>query len=96
MSIISFIHQKTWKHYSLKEVALGALRGLQDVKIPMYMTFVAYWVIGFPISIYLGLYTSLGASGIWIGLLAGLTIAAILLFIRFNYLTKKLIKNQIQ
>src|SRR5690606_31549418 len=73
----------------LQVVVLGALRGLQDVKIPMYMTFVAYWVIGFPISIYLGLYTDLKATGIWIGLLAGLTAAAIFLYIRFNYLTKK-------
>lgn len=76
----------------MKEVALGALRGLQDVKIPMYMTFVAYWFF----NIYLGLYTSLGASGIWIGALAGLTIAAILFFIQFNYLPKKLIKIQDQ
>ena len=60
-------------------VVLGALRGLQDVKIPMYITFVAYWVIGFPISIYLGLYTDLKATGIWIGLLAGLTAAALFL-----------------
>jgi len=81
---------------SLQVVALGALRGLQDVKIPMYMTFVAYWIVGFPISIYLGLYTSFGASGIWIGLLAGLTTASVLLFIRFNYLTKKMIKTQDQ
>ncbi len=81
---------------SLQVVALGALRGLQDVKIPMYMTFISYWVVGFPISIYLGLYTSFGASGIWIGLLAGLTTASVLLFIRFNYLTKKMIKTQDQ
>jgi len=73
----------------LQVVVLGALRGLQDVKIPMYMTFVAYWVIGFPISIYLGLYTDLKAVGIWLGLLAGLTAAALFLYIRFNYLTKK-------
>ena len=78
----------------LQVVVLGALRGLQDVKIPMYMTFVAYWVVGFPISIYLGLYTSFGASGIWLGLLAGLSVAAILLYLRFNYLTKKLILQQ--
>jgi MATE family multidrug resistance protein len=72
-------------------VVLGALRGLQDVKIPMYITFVAYWVVGFPISLYLGEYTSLKAVGVWIGLLAGLTAAAIFLFIRFHYLTKKLV-----
>ncbi len=76
-------------------VVLGALRGLQDVKVPMYITFVAYWVIGFPISIYLGLYTELKAIGIWIGLLSGLTVAAIFLYLRFNNLTKKLIKHNL-
>lgn len=75
----------------IQVVVLGALRGLQDVKVPMYITFVAYWIIGFPISIYLGLYTNLKATGIWIGLLAGLTAAAIFLYIRFAKLTKKLI-----
>jgi MATE family multidrug resistance protein len=77
----------------IQVVVLGALRGLQDVKIPMYITFVAYWVIGFPISYYLGEYTNLKAVGVWIGLLAGLTAAALFLFIRFHYLTKKLIKE---
>ena len=77
----------------IQVVVLGALRGLQDVKIPMYMTFISYWIIGFPVSIYLGLYTELKAAGIWIGLLAGLTSAAIFLYIRFNYLTKKLINQ---
>lgn len=73
----------------IQVVVLGALRGLQDVKVPMYITFFAYWVIGFPISYYLGLYTNLKAVGVWIGLLAGLTAAAVFLFIRFHYLTKK-------
>lgn len=77
----------------IQVVVLGALRGLQDVKIPMYITFFAYWIIGFPISFYLGEYTSLKAVGVWIGLLAGLTAAAIFLYIRFHYLTKKLIIN---
>ena len=76
-------------------VVLGALRGLQDVKIPMYITFVAYWIIGFPISIYLGLYTELKATGIWIGLLSGLTVAALFLYLRFNKLTKKLIQHNL-
>lgn len=79
----------------IQVVVLGALRGLQDVKVPMYITFVAYWVIGFPISIYLGLHTELKAIGIWIGLLSGLSVAAILLYIRFNNLTKKLIKHNL-
>lgn len=80
---------------SLQVIALGALRGLQDVKIPTVITFISYWVIGFPISYFLGKEDAYGSLGIWLGLLAGLSAAAILLFIRFNYLTKKLIANKI-
>ncbi|HTO35363.1 MAG TPA: MATE family efflux transporter, partial [Flavobacterium sp.] len=75
----------------IQATVLGALRGLQDAKVPAIISFISYWVIGFPICIYLGLFTELKASGIWIGLLSGLTVAAILLFYRFNYLTKKMI-----
>jgi MATE family multidrug resistance protein len=77
----------------IQVVVLGALRGLQDVKIPMYLTFIAYWVIGFPISYYLGEFTELKAVGVWIGLLAGLSAAALFLYIRFHLITKKLIKE---
>jgi len=79
---------------SIQVVVLGALRGLQDVKIPTLITFIAYWGIGFPISFYLGKEDQYGSFGIWLGLLAGLSTAAILLYIRFNYLTLKLIKTQ--
>lgn len=79
----------------LQVVALGALRGLQDVKIPTFITFIAYWVIGFPVCYFLGKESVYGSVGIWIGLLSGLTSSAIMLFIRFNYLTKKLISNQV-
>lgn len=75
----------------IQVVVLGALRGLQDVKIPTLITFVSYWLIGFPVSYYLGKEESYASFGIWLGLLAGLTSAAILLSIRFNYLTNKLI-----
>lgn len=80
---------------SLQVVALGALRGLQDVKIPTLLTFISYWAIGFPISYYFGKEDVFGSEGIWMGLIAGLTSAAILLFIRFNVLTKKLIKSEV-
>ncbi len=75
----------------LQVVILGALRGLQDVKVPTFITLIAYWLIGFPISYFLGIHTSLGSTGIWIGLLSGLTASAIMLYIRFNKLTKKMI-----
>lgn len=80
---------------SIQVMVLGALRGLQDVKIPTLITFVAYWIIGFPISYFLGKEDAYGSFGIWLGLLAGLTSASVLLFIRFNYLTKKLINHEL-
>ena len=64
-------------------VAQGALRGIQDVKIPSIICFLSYVVFGIPIMIYLGLYTELKATGVWIGFLIGLLIASILLSIRF-------------
>ena len=77
----------------LQAVVLGALRGLQDVNIPAWITFFSYGIFGLPISYYLGLHTTMGATGIWIGLLSGLTASAIHLYLRFNYMTKKLIEN---
>ena len=79
----------------LQVVILGALRGLQDVKIPALITFISYWIVGFPICYYLGLYTNLKSVGIWIGLFTGLFVASILLYIRFDYLSKKLIKSKV-
>ncbi len=81
---------------SIQVVVLGALRGLQDVKIPTIITFVSYWLIGFPISWFLGKEEAYASFGIWLGLLAGLTSASILLFIRFNYLTKRLINTELK
>ncbi|MFB1040182.1 MAG: MATE family efflux transporter, partial [Polaribacter sp.] len=79
---------------SIQVVVLGALRGLQDVKIPTILTFISYWVVGFPVSYFLGTEEMYGSFGIWLGLLAGLTTASVLLFIRFNSLTLKLIKEK--
>ena len=79
----------------IQVVVLGALRGLQDVKVPMYITFVAYWVVGFPISFFLGKYTELKAVGVWIGLLAGLSTAALFLYLRFHKLTKQQLSKSI-
>lgn len=77
----------------LQVVILGALRGLQDVRIPTMICFVSYWIIGFPVSYYLGKAEALGSMGIWLGLLAGLSASAIMLYIRFAYLSKKMIAH---
>jgi MATE family multidrug resistance protein len=79
---------------SIQVLVLGALRGLQDVKVPTILTFISYWVVGFPVSYFLGTEEMYGSFGIWLGLLAGLTTASVLLFIRFNSLTLKLIKEK--
>jgi MATE family multidrug resistance protein len=81
---------------SIQVLVLGALRGLQDVKIPTIITFISYWLIGFPVSWFLGKEEAYGSFGIWLGLLVGLTTAAILLYIRFDYLTKRLILSDKQ
>ncbi len=67
----------------------GALRGLQDVIYPFFITLFAYWLIGFTVSYYLS--KIYGVTGIWLGLLTGLTTAAVLLFFRFRYMAKKLV-----
>ena len=64
-------------------VAQGALRGIQDVKVPSLICFLCYVVFGIPIMIYLGLYTDLKATGVWIGFLVGLMMASLLLSARF-------------
>jgi MATE family multidrug resistance protein len=64
-------------------MALGLLRGVQDTKVPMIMASLAYWGVGLPVGFALGFYTSLGAVGIWLGLVAGLAVAAGLLMRRF-------------
>ena len=72
-------------------VGLGALRGMADVKIPTLITFLAYWVFALPMGYILGFVFEFGTIGIWVGLLSGLSIAGILLFLRFNHLTRKMI-----
>ena len=76
----------------IQAVVLGALRGMQDVNKPAIIIFLSYGVIGFPISYYLGFYTSLSMVGIWLGLLSGLFSSSLFLFLRFNYLSRKIIR----
>ncbi|MDN5203437.1 MATE family efflux transporter [Fulvivirgaceae bacterium BMA10] len=75
----------------IQVVGLGALRGMADVKMPTIITLVAYWVLGLPIAYLLGFILDFGMEGIWYGLLIGLSVAAILLFTRFSYISKKLL-----
>ncbi|MDO5504867.1 MAG: MATE family efflux transporter [Pseudoxanthomonas suwonensis] len=66
----------------IQAVAAGALRGLGDTRVPMLLTALAYWGIGFGVGSGLGLGLGWGPTGMWIGLIAGLSAAAVLLTTR--------------
>ncbi|MFC2133600.1 MATE family efflux transporter [Bacteroidota bacterium] len=72
----------------IQATGAGILRGLTDVKIPMIIIFISYWLLGIPIAYLLGFYFNYGTIGIWVGLLIGLTAVAILLLVRFNIKSK--------
>lgn len=78
----------------IQVITLSALRGLQDVKVPTFITFLSYWLLGIPCSYILAITLEWGPIGVWIGLILGLTISAIFLSYRFKMLTDKLAKKQ--
>ncbi|WP_057881963.1 MATE family efflux transporter [Tsuneonella troitsensis] len=67
----------------VQAVAAGALRGLQDTRVPMLIAIFSYWVPGYGVAIWLGFYTPLKGTGVWIGLAIGLVFAAGLLTYRW-------------
>lgn len=77
----------------IQAVALGLLRGMADVKIPTLITLVAYWGVGLPIAYLLAFSLGWGASGVWLGLLISLTVAAVLLVRRFWRLSTRRTKR---
>lgn len=72
----------------MQATGVAVLRGLSDVKIPLIISLLAYWIIGIPVGALLGFYFKLGAVGVWIGLLVGLTLLGITMLFRFHYKTK--------
>jgi MATE family multidrug resistance protein len=69
-------------------VGLGILRGMGDVNIPTAITFLAYWIVGLPIGYYWGIHLKWGINGVWYGLVLGLMVSAVLLYIRFKIISK--------
>ncbi len=72
----------------------GALRGMKDTFQPMLVTVAVYWLFGLPLSWYLGFTRGFGPQGLWMGLVASLTLAAIWLVWRFLYLNRHLALSQ--
>ena len=72
----------------LQVSAMGALRGYKDTRVPMFITVLAYWGVGFPLAWIFGIPLALGPQMIWAGFLAGLTVAAVFLVLRFLRLSR--------
>jgi len=72
----------------IQVVSNGALRGLKDTRMPMLITAVAYWVVGMPVGAWLAFGAGYGVRGMWGGLIAGLTAAAVLLMARWTVQTR--------
>jgi len=73
----------------LQASAAGCLRGLRDTRVPMGITLLAYWLVGFPLGYALAVPRGVGAPGMWTGLIAGLTLAALLLAARLYRVTAR-------
>jgi MATE family multidrug resistance protein len=75
----------------IQVVTAGALRGLQDVKIPSLLIFVAYWIFALPLGYLFAFPLGMEANGVWIGLFLGLTLTAGAMVVRFHRLSKKVL-----
>ena len=68
----------------IQVLSAGALRGLKDTRVPMWLAALSYWGLGMPLGAWLGLGLGWGPQGMWLGLILGLTAAAILMGARFQ------------
>lgn len=74
---------------STQAISAGLLRGIKDVRTPTVLIAIAYWIVGIPSGYYLAKIAGMGAIGIWLGFIIGLTTSALFLSIRFLRLTRK-------
>ena len=69
-------------------IGIASLRGLKDTTIPMWLAAFGYWVVGFPSCWLLAFHTSLGGTGIWVGLAFALATVGVIMVVRFDRLTR--------
>jgi MATE family multidrug resistance protein len=72
----------------VQAVGAGVLRGAADTRFSFVANIFGHWFIGLPIALYLGFHKQMGIVGLWWGLCAGLTVVAVLLFVRFERLSR--------
>lgn len=76
----------------IQVLSAGALRGLKDTRVPMWLAVVSYWGLGMPLGVGLGFGLGWGPQGMWTGLIAGLAAAALLLAVRFHNSSRRLVR----
>jgi MATE family multidrug resistance protein len=74
----------------IQTVAAGALRGMNDTRVPLMFAAISYWLIGFTAAYGLAFGAKLGAVGVWVGLSIGTAVYAVLLVARFRGLASRL------
>lgn len=79
----------------LQAVAAGALRGVQDVRIPSVIAFVSYWLVMLPACYLLTFTFGLGLKGIWMGFIIGLSVAAVMQLLRFKWIVPRLVFEEV-
>jgi MATE family multidrug resistance protein len=72
---------------AIQAIAAGALRGLNDTRMPMIYSAVSFWLIGFSSAYLLAFSAGLNTVGIWIGFSLAVITFAMLLVLRFHHLT---------
>ncbi|WP_310486739.1 MATE family efflux transporter [Chamaesiphon sp. VAR_69_metabat_338] len=72
-----------------QKIIMGALYGLQDTRIPMFLSFLAFWGVGLTSGYWLGFHTALGGNGLWLGQSIGIAISAVMFFWRFHHLVSR-------
>ena len=75
----------------LQIVAAGALRGFKDTRMPVLYMVVSFWIVGMTLGYHLTFSREMGPAGMWVGMIAGLSIAAVLMLLRFNRTSKHVI-----
>ena len=78
---------------AIQTIAAGALRGMNDTRVPLLFAVISYWMIAFVLASALAFRTPLGAVGVWIGLSVGTAVYATLLILRFRLLANRLVKR---
>lgn len=74
---------------STQAIGAGLLRGIKDVKTPTVLIGIAYWVVGIPVGYFFANFLKMGATGMWLGLILGLTFASVFLQTRFFKMVKR-------